>query len=101
MRLVEAGTLELDEDVNEKLASWRVRSNFFDAEHKVTLRGLLSMTGRIGVPGFLGCEVGAPVPTLTRILDGTPPAHSPPVTVIATPGSAYRSSGGATRSPKR
>ncbi len=94
LRLVEAGTLKLDEDVNEKLTSWRVRSNPLDAEHKVTLRGLLSMTGGIGVPGFLGYEVGAPVPTLTQILDGTPPANSPPVTVIATPGSAYHYSGG-------
>ncbi|MGC2340384.1 MAG: serine hydrolase domain-containing protein, partial [Methyloceanibacter sp.] len=94
LRLVEAGTLKLDEDVNEKLTSWRVRSNPLDAEHKVTLRGLLSLTGGIGVPGFLGYEVGAPVPTLTQILDGTPPANSPPVTVIATPGSAYHYSGG-------
>jgi CubicO group peptidase (beta-lactamase class C family) len=52
------------------------------------------MTGGIGVPGFLGYEVGAPVPTLTQILDGTAPANSPPVTVIATPGSAYHYSGG-------
>ena len=94
MRLVEAGTLKLDEDVNDQLTSWRVPSNFFDAEHKVTLRGLLSMTGGIGVPGFLGYEVGAALPTLTQILDGRPPANSPPVTVIAIPGSAYHYSGG-------
>ena len=31
MRLVEAGTLTLDEDVNAKLTSWRVPSNNFDA----------------------------------------------------------------------
>ena len=94
MRLVEAGTLTLDEDVNAKLTSWRVPSNDFDATLKVTLRGLLSMTGGIGVPGFLGYEVGAPLPSLTQILDGTPPANSPPVTVIAVPGSAYHYSGG-------
>ena len=38
---------------------WHVPSNEFDSTHKVTLRGLLSMTGGIGVPGFLGYEVGA------------------------------------------
>ena len=59
MRLVEAGTLTLDEDVNAKLTSWRVPSNDFDATLQVTLRGLLSMTGGIGVPGFLGYEVVA------------------------------------------
>ena len=94
MRLVENGTLKLDEDVNETLTSWTVPTNEFDSTHKVTLRGLLSMTGGIGVPGFLGYAVGAPLPTLTQILDGAPPANSPPVTVIAVPGSAYHYSGG-------
>jgi CubicO group peptidase (beta-lactamase class C family) len=94
MRLVEDGTLDLDQDVNDKLTSWKVPSNALDATHKVTLRGLLSMTGGIGVPGFLGYEAGAPLPTLPQILDGSPPANSPPVTVIAVPGSAYHYSGG-------
>jgi CubicO group peptidase (beta-lactamase class C family) len=94
MRLVESGTLKLDEDVNDKLTSWKVPGSAFDATRKVTLRGLLSMTGGIGVPGFLGYEVGARLPTLTQILDGSPPANSPPVTVIALPGSAYHYSGG-------
>jgi CubicO group peptidase (beta-lactamase class C family) len=94
MRLVESGTLDLDQDVNAKLISWKVPGNSFDATHKVTLRGLLSMTGGIGVPGFPGYEVGAPLPTLLQILDGVALANSPPVTVIAVPGSAYHYSGG-------
>ncbi len=94
MRLIEDGTLDLDQDVNDKLTSWRVPSNGLDATHKVILRGLLSMTGGIGVPGFLGYEAGAPLPSLRQILDGVPPANSPPVTVIAVPGSAYHYSGG-------
>jgi CubicO group peptidase (beta-lactamase class C family) len=94
MRLVENGMLKLDENVKDRLNSWKVPDNAFDATHKVTLRGLLSMTAGIGVPGFIGYEAGAPLPTLTQILDGAPPANSPPVTVIAVPGSAYRYSGG-------
>ncbi|MEX2165614.1 MAG: serine hydrolase domain-containing protein [Methyloceanibacter sp.] len=94
MRLIEAGQITLDEDVNAKLTSWRVPDNAFEKDHAVTLRGLLSMTGGIGVPGFAGYAAGAPLPTLTQILDGTPPANSPPVTVIAVPGSAYHYSGG-------
>ena len=94
MRLVENGTLKLDEDVNDRLTSWKVPGNAFDSTHKVTLRGLLSMTGGIGVPGFLGYPAGSQLPTLTQILDGTPPANSAPVTVIAIPGSAYHYSGG-------
>ena len=94
MRLVEAKRLDLDADVNTKLISWKVPSNGFDRAHPVTLRGLLSMTAGIGVPGFLGYEIGVPVPNLTQILYGAPPANSPPVTVIAEPGSVYRYSGG-------
>jgi CubicO group peptidase (beta-lactamase class C family) len=94
MRLVDAKRLDLDDDVNTKLISWKVPSNGFDRAHPVTLRGLLSMTAGIGVPGFLGYEIGVPVPNLTQILSGAPPANSPPVTVIAEPGSVYRYSGG-------
>jgi CubicO group peptidase (beta-lactamase class C family) len=61
MRLVEAGQIALDQDVNDTLTSWKVPSNGFD--HKVTLRWLLSMTAGIGVPGFVGYELGAPLPT--------------------------------------
>ena len=94
MRLVDQKRLTLDADVNVGLTSWKVPANSFDEDHPVTLRGLLSMTGAIDVPGFVGYEAGAPLPTLTQILDGKPPANSPPVTVIAVPGSAYHYSGG-------
>jgi len=94
MRLVDAKRLGLDEDVNAGLTSWKVPANDFDKDRPVTLRGLLSMTAGIGVPGFLGYALGAPLPTLTQILDGTPPANSAPATVTAVPGSAYHYSGG-------
>ncbi len=94
MRLVDQKKLTLDGDVNASLTSWKVPANDLDKDHPVTLRGLLSMTAGIGVPGFLGYRIGAPLPTLVQILDGAPPANSPPVTVIAAPGSAYHYSGG-------
>jgi CubicO group peptidase (beta-lactamase class C family) len=94
MRLVDDERLKLDDDVNDTLTSWKVPTNGFDTGHKVTLRGLLSMTAGIGVPGFLGYELGAPLPNLTQILYGAPPANSPPVTVNSEPGSAYHYSGG-------
>ena len=94
MRLVEQGRLKLDADVNDALTTWHVPSNAFDETHKVTLRGLLSMTGGIGVPGFLGYKVGEPIPTLTQVLNGAPPANSAAVTLIEVPGSAYHYSGG-------
>ena len=87
LRLVDQKRLSLDTDVNAGLTSWKVPTNAFDKDQPVTLRGLLSMTGGVGVPGFVGYEVGTPLPTLTQILDSAPLANSPPVTVIAVPGS--------------
>jgi CubicO group peptidase (beta-lactamase class C family) len=52
------------------------------------------MTGGIGVPGYVGYEPGAPLPTLVQILDGVPPANSPPVRVEIVPGSRCAYSGG-------
>src|SRR5471030_654134 len=42
LRLVEAGKLSLDEDVNMKLESWKVPDNEFTVEQKVTLRRIVS-----------------------------------------------------------
>ena len=42
MRLVQDGRLDLDEDVNAKLRSWRVPDNRFTARDQVTLRRILS-----------------------------------------------------------
>ena len=94
LKLVEAGTLSLDGNVNDKLTTWKVPDNGFTGTEKVTLRRILSHTAGLTVHGFGGYEVGTPVPTLTQILDGTPPANSPAVRVDTTPGAMWRYSGG-------
>ncbi len=94
LRLVQQGRLDLDRDVNDELASWQVPRSDLAREHKVTLRGLLSMTGGIGVAGYIGYEPGARLPTLAQILDGAPPANSAPVRVEHVPGTVYAYSGG-------
>ena len=94
LRLVDRGVLDLDRDVNDDLTGWRVPENDFTRDHPVTLRELLSMTAGIGVPGCFGYEPGQKLPTLQQILDGTPPANSPPVRVEAIPGGRYAYSGG-------
>jgi CubicO group peptidase (beta-lactamase class C family) len=86
--------LDLDRHVNDYLTGWRVPDNDFTRDHPMTLRQLLSMTAGVGVPGYLGYEPGQKRPTLQQILDGTPPANSPPVRVEAIPGSRYAYSGG-------
>jgi CubicO group peptidase (beta-lactamase class C family) len=54
LRLVDRGVLDLDRDVNDYLTGWRVPENDFTRDHPVTLRGLLSMTAGVGVPGYPG-----------------------------------------------
>ena len=54
LRLVEQGKLALDQDVNERLTSWKVPENEFTKTEKVTLRRLLSHSAGLTVSGFPG-----------------------------------------------
>ena len=92
LRLVEAGRLDLDGDVNDRLRSWHVPESAYTAEHPVTLRGLLSHTAGLTVSGFPGYAAGEAVPTLVGVLDGE--GNTDPVRVDTTPGTAARYSGG-------
>jgi len=92
--LVEHNKLILDENVNVKLKSWKVPDNEFTNDKKVTLRGILSHTTGLTVHGFPGYAVGAKIPSVVQILDGTAPANTPPVRVDFVPGSRWRYSGG-------
>ena len=94
LRLVQAGRLSLDTDVNATLTGWKLPSNAFTSQKPVTLRALLSHTAGTTVHGFPGYAAGTPFPTLEQVLDGRAPANSQPVVVDQTVGSAYRYSGG-------
>ena len=94
LALVQRKELDLDEDVNQKLKSWKVPQNEFTKDEKVTLRRLLSHTAGVTVSGFIGYAPDEPVPTLQQILDGVKPANSQPIRVDVTPGSQWRYSGG-------
>ena len=93
-RLVEKNVLSPDEDVNIKLRRWKVPDNEFTATEKVTLRRIVEHMAGLGVHGFAGYNPTAPLPTLPQVLDGTPPANSPPVRVIVKPGTEEVYSGG-------
>jgi CubicO group peptidase (beta-lactamase class C family) len=95
MKLVEAGTLALDTDVNNYLKSWRVPAN--DGwQPRVTLRQLLSHTAGTTVHGFPGYPPDGPFSTLSQILQGEPPSNTPPILVDILPGTQFRYSGGGT-----
>jgi len=94
LRLVEQGTLTLDDDVNARLTSWRVPASRFTATAPVTLRRLLSHTAGLTVHGFPGYDVDSVRPTVVQVLDGAPPANTAPVRNDTTPGARYNYSGG-------
>ncbi|MDR0344666.1 MAG: beta-lactamase family protein [Nocardiopsaceae bacterium] len=92
LRLVAEGRLSLDADVNRYLTSWHLPGR--EGTGPVTLRHLLSHTGALTVSGFPGYERGEPLPSLTEILDGRPPANTPPVRREGAPGKTFQYSGG-------
>lgn len=92
--LVEQGKLSLDEDVNEKLKTWKVPENEYTKTQKVTLRRLMSHTGGLTVHGFPGYDVDEPLPTLVQIFNGEKPANTEPIRVDMVPGTQERYSGG-------
>ncbi|HJQ68426.1 MAG TPA: serine hydrolase [Blastocatellia bacterium] len=96
LKKVEEGKIALEEDINNRLTSWKLPDNEFTAKKKVTLANLLSHTAGLTVHGFPGYEPGAPLPTLPQILDGAPPANTAAVRVNMEPGARFRYSGGGT-----
>jgi CubicO group peptidase (beta-lactamase class C family) len=96
LKFVERGVFDLDANVNGYLRSWRLPENEHTRDSPVTLRWLLShMAGTTG-HGFGGIPPGAPLPTVHDILEGRPPATTPPVRVDKRPGLSARYSGGGT-----
>lgn len=95
MRLVEEGILDLDEDVNRYLTTWKVPANG-EWQPRITLRQLLSHTAGLTVHGFPGYTNGGPIPTVMQVLDGQPPANTDPVRVNLVPGMQFRYAGGGT-----
>lgn len=94
LRMVEQGILDIDEDVNNKLVSWKIPESEFTSKKKVNLRGLLSHSAGVTVHGFRGYAQDENVPTLLQLLDGEKPSNSAPIRVDKTPDTKFRYSGG-------
>lgn len=94
MRIAASGKINAEENVNTYLKSWKLPDNEFTAKQPVHLKHLLSHTGGVTVHGFLGYSPDLPVPTLVQVLNGEPPANSPPIRVDKLPGEGFRYSGG-------
>jgi CubicO group peptidase (beta-lactamase class C family) len=94
LSLVQSGKLDLDTDVNQYLASWKLPASPLTDRTKVTLRHLLTHTGGVTVHGFPGYAAGETVPTLVQVLNGEKPANTPAIRVDTAPGTIWRYSGG-------
>lgn len=93
LKAVEAGKLPLDADVNRTLRSWKLPENAWTRATPVTLKHLLSHTAGTNVPSVMR---DGRAPTALELLQGEPPAITPPVRVDFAPGTKFRYSGGGT-----
>ena len=96
MRLHQDKRIDLDADIGNYLKSWQMPEGDDGWAAKVNLRQLLSHTAGTTVHGFPGYPADGPWPSLTQVLDGTPPANTPPIFVDLIPGMQFRYSGGGT-----
>ncbi len=94
LALVREGLLTLDENVNDRLTSWKVPDNEFTATEKVTLRRLLSHTAGLSDGGNASFAPAEERFTVQQTLDAEPPTDSPPseakpVRVTTVPGTKF------------
>lgn len=94
LRLAGADKVSLDAPVNTYLKRWTLPDSDVGKASDVTLRRLLAHMAGTNVHGFPGYDRDSPVPTLVDILDGKPPANTPPVRITGKPGAAWSYSGG-------
>ena len=94
LRLVQAGKLSLDADVNSYLTTWKVPSLPVAGGKPITLRELLTHTAGTTVHGFPGYAGNEPVPSLVQVLNGEKPANTPAIRSEQAPGKEWKYSGG-------
>ncbi|MEH7225392.1 serine hydrolase domain-containing protein [Bacillus sp. JJ1566] len=91
IKLTEQGLLNLDEDVNEKLESWKVPENEYTKNKKVTLRNLLSHQSGILDPkhSFSELKSSKAIPSMIDLLEGKTPYCNEPIEVKYEPESEF------------
>jgi len=96
LRLVQDGKLNLEEDINRYLITWKFPYDSLSRGKKITMANLLSHTAGLSVHGFPGYEKDAPLPALPQILDGIFPANTVAVRSVFEPSLKGEYSGGGT-----
>ncbi|ENQ3108645.1 CubicO group peptidase, beta-lactamase class C family [Bacillus sp. 491mf] len=75
LKLTDQGIFHLDEDINNRLTSWKVPENEYTQNNKVTLRTLLSHQSGIIDPEGSFCEYNSTLgePAMVELLEGKTP----------------------------
>ena len=94
--LAQQGKLDLYQDINRYLVSWKFPYDTVSHGKKITTAQLLTHTAGLGVHGFPGYHRDSTIAAVTAILDGRPPSNTEAVRSLAEPGTGPRYSGGGT-----
>lgn len=91
IKLLEEGHLNLDENVNERLVTWKVPENEYTKNKKVTLRNLLSHQSGIKDPegSFLELNSDIGFPSMVELLEGKSHYCKVPIEVQFEPESEF------------
>ncbi|MCA1041190.1 beta-lactamase family protein [Bacillus infantis] len=91
MVLAGRGALDLDEDINLRLKSWKVPNNRLTANNKVTLRQLLSHHSGVVDPdgSFPELNLKDEVPSIVELLEGKTAYCMGPIEAAYEPGSEF------------
>lgn len=89
--LGEQGVVDLDEDINNKLTSWKLTNNLFTKNKKVTLRNLLCHQSGIVDPedSFINLRLNDEYPSMVDLLNGVTDYCKTPIHVNYEPESEF------------
>ncbi|HTE29191.1 MAG TPA: serine hydrolase [Chryseolinea sp.] len=96
LALVQKGKINLNEDINKYLKSWKFPYDSLSKNKKITIYNLLTHTAGLSVHGFPGYAKTSTLPTVVQILDGANPANTQAVRSEFEPGLKFQYSGGGT-----
>lgn len=94
LKLVAAGKVSLEEDIDPRLRRWHVPADAQGQQAPINLRMLLSHTAGFNVHGFQDYQPAERLPTLLQTLEGQPPAKNEAIRLIHAPGQQVDYSGG-------
>lgn len=94
LKLAEQRQLNLGDDINYRLKSWKFPYDSLSKNKKITVLHLLSHTAALGVHGFPGYNRNDSFPSLIQGLNGQRPANTGAIRSYGEPGKAFKYSGG-------